>query len=77
VSQTEVVRAAHAESARVIDAAQAEIDQLRAECDAYVDGKLGEFEELLTHTLRTVGKGRSRLHTPVPATNGRPYDHRE
>jgi hypothetical protein len=69
-----VVQAAHAESARVLDAAQTEIEQIRAECDAYVDDKLGEFEELLTHTLRSVGKGRSRLRPPVAAANGRQYD---
>jgi cell division septum initiation protein DivIVA len=77
VSQTEVVQAAHAESGRVLDAAQAEIDQLRTECDAYVDEKLGDFEELLSHTLRTVSKGRSRLHTPMVTPNGRPLDYRE
>jgi len=49
-----------------VDAAGAEAARLRDECDAYVDGTLGEFEELLTRTLRTVGRGRSRLG-PVPA----------
>jgi cell division septum initiation protein DivIVA len=78
VSQTEVVQAAHAESARLLDETQAEIDQVRAECDAYVDDKLGEFEELLAHTLRTVNKGRSRLRPPpVPVAGGRPFDYRE
>lgn len=77
VSQTEVVQAAHTESARLLDEAQAEIDQLRNECDAYVDDKLGEFEEILTHTLRTVSKGRSRLRPPVATGNGRPFDYRE
>lgn len=77
VSQTEVVQAAHAESTRLMDVAQTEIDQLRAECDAYVDDKLGEFEELLAHTLRTVGKGRSRLRPPVAAVNGHQFDYRE
>jgi cell division septum initiation protein DivIVA len=77
VSQTEVVQAAHAESARLMDATQAEIDQVRTECDAYVDDKLGEFEELLTHTLRTVNKGRSQLRPPAAAVNGRPFDYRE
>jgi cell division septum initiation protein DivIVA len=77
VSQTEVVRAAHDESARQLDATQAEIEQLRTECDAYVDDKLGEFEELLAHTLRTVNKGRSQLRPPLAATNGRPFDYRE
>lgn len=77
VSQTEVVQAAHAESGRLLDATQAEIDRVRAECDAYVDEKLGEFEDLLAHTLRTVGKGRSRLQPPMAAAGGRPFDYRE
>ncbi|WP_018682081.1 DivIVA domain-containing protein [Actinokineospora enzanensis] len=67
VSQTEVVQTAHQESARVVDAAADEANRQRADCDAYVDGKLAEFEDLLTHTLRTVGKGRIHLRGPVPA----------
>ena len=47
MSQTEVVQAANAESARVIDTAHAESDRLRSECDLYVDNKLAEFEEFL------------------------------
>lgn len=61
VSQTEVVSSAHAESARLIDGAHAEVDQVRGECDVYVDTKLAEFEDLLSHTLRTIGNGRSHL----------------
>jgi len=67
VTQTEVVQAARDESARIVDEAHTDADRLRGECDAYVDSKLAEFEDLLTHTLRTVGKGRSRLRG-----NGRP-----
>lgn len=74
VSQTEVVRTAHAEGARVVDAAEAESDRLRRECDAYVDAKLAEFEETLGKALRTVGQGRSQLWRgaggPAPAAPG-------
>ena len=35
VSQTEVVRAANAEAARLLDEAEAETDRLRRECDVY------------------------------------------
>ncbi|HEX5404644.1 MAG TPA: DivIVA domain-containing protein [Pseudonocardiaceae bacterium] len=77
VSQTEVVQAAHVESARVLDETQTEIDRVRTECDAYVDDKLGEFEELLAHTLRTVNKGRSQLRPELAAANGRQFDYRE
>jgi cell division septum initiation protein DivIVA len=61
VTQTEVVQAARSESTRIIDEAHTEAEKLRGECDAYVDAKLADFEDLLTGTLRTVGKGRSRL----------------
>lgn len=92
VSQTEVVHASHVESNRIVDAAVAEANRQRSECDAYVDSKLAEFEELLAHTLRTVGKGRSHLraaqatgiHSPNPhvqptlPTNGAvPFDYEE
>ncbi len=63
VQQTEVVRAAHAESARLIDTAQADSDRLREDCDRYVDGKLADFEETLHGALRTVGRGRHQLRT--------------
>ena len=45
VEQTEVVQAAHAESARILDTAGAETERLRAECDQYVDDKLAEFAD--------------------------------
>ena len=63
VSQSEVVQAAHAESARVIDEAHAESDRLRGDCDIYVDTKLLEFEDLLSGTLRSVGRGRQQLRS--------------
>ena len=57
------MQAAHSESARVIDSAHAESDRLRGECDLYVDGKLAEFEEFLSGTIRSVGRGRQQLRT--------------
>ena len=77
VDQTEVVAAAHAESARVLDAAQSEAIRLRNECDAYVDGKLADFEDLLAHTLRSVGRGRSPLRGPAVASAAAPFDYHE
>lgn len=71
VSQTEVVRTAHAEGARIVDAAEAEVERLRHECDTYVDAKLAEFEETLSRALRTVGQGRTQLWRGAPpAGNG-------
>jgi len=63
VSQTEVVQSATAEATRMIDAAHAEADKLRGECDIYVDSKLAQFEEYLNGTLRSVGRGRHQLRT--------------
>ncbi|MEU4803514.1 DivIVA domain-containing protein [Actinosynnema sp. NPDC023587] len=77
VDQTEVAQAAHAESARVLDAAQSEAIRLRSECDAYVDGKLADFEDLLAHTLRSVGKGRSHLRGPGVTGAAAPFDYHE
>ncbi len=75
VAQTEVVRAAHAEAARLVDGADAEAERLRRECDTYVDTKLAEFEDTLGKALRTVSRGRTQLWgagNPVGVTaNGR------
>jgi hypothetical protein len=67
VSQTEVVRAANAEAARVVDEAESETDRLRHECDAYVDAKLAEMEDMLGKALATVSRGRSQLWRSAPA----------
>ena len=63
VSETEVVAAAKSEAERIIDAAHAEADRLRGDCDIYVDEKLAQFEEVLTGTLRSVNRGRHQLRT--------------
>ena len=67
VSQSEVVQAAHAQSADILDEAHGEADRLRAECDTYVDGKLAGLEDTLTKTLRTVGRGRTSLRSGAVA----------
>lgn len=68
VGSTEVVRAAHTESARILDEAHDEADRLRDECDRYVDERLAELEDTLTKTLRTVGRGRSALRSGASAS---------
>ena len=77
VSQTEVVRASHAEAGQVVDAAHAEADRLRRECDDYVDTTLGELEATLNNALGVVGRGRSQLwrgqYGPGYDTGGRGY----
>jgi cell division septum initiation protein DivIVA len=77
VTRTEVVQAANAESARILDATADEAGRQRAECDEYVDSKLAEFSDLLTHTLRTVAKGRTHLRGSMSAvgTNAAPFDY--
>jgi cell division septum initiation protein DivIVA len=67
VSQSEVVQAAHVESARILDGAQSDADRMRGDCDRYVDGRLAEFEETLTKSLRTISRGRTALRAGVPA----------
>ena len=67
MAQTEVVRTANAEAARIVESAEAEADRLRRECDAYVDAKLAEFEDTLGKALATVTRGRSQLWRGAPA----------
>ncbi|GAA2268279.1 MULTISPECIES: ATP synthase F0 subunit B [Kitasatospora] len=61
ISDTEVVRRAQAEADRILAEARAEIDAKRTEADDYVDGKLANFEVVLTKTLGSVGRGRAKL----------------
>lgn len=67
LSESEVVRIADEEAARVRDAAHAESERRREECDAYVDDKMARFEEFLGTTIRTVTRGREELHGVTPA----------
>lgn len=62
LSESELVRIADEEAARVRDAAHAESERRREECDAYIDEKMARFEEFLGATLRTVARGREELH---------------
>ncbi|MGH3619865.1 MAG: DivIVA domain-containing protein, partial [Pseudonocardiaceae bacterium] len=70
VEQTQVVQAARAEAKRIHDEVSAEVHRLRSECDAYVEGTLAEFEDLLNRTLRAVGRGRVHHSGPVAAGVG-------
>ena len=73
VSETEVAQTAQSEAKSIVDDANADSERLRSECDAYVDSRLADFEDLLGRTLRTVGKGRQQLRSPV----GVPFDYEE
>jgi cell division septum initiation protein DivIVA len=66
VSTTEVRRAADAESRGILQAARDRSAQLRADADAYVDGRLVALAEALTRTLKQVERGREVLRERVP-----------
>ncbi|HVE73735.1 MAG TPA: hypothetical protein VNA30_01395 [Mycobacteriales bacterium] len=61
VQETEVAKEAQYEAARVTDEARAGAEKMRADVEAYVDTKLGNFEIVLTKTLAAVEKGRHQL----------------
>ncbi|HVW81243.1 MAG TPA: hypothetical protein VHB69_09930 [Mycobacteriales bacterium] len=62
VSRTEVVKEATREAERLVAAANAESDRMRREVDDYVDGKLANFEIVLTRTLHAVEHGRNKIN---------------
>ena len=68
VSESTVVREANDEARRIIDAAHADSNRLRGECDVYVDDKLAEFEASLSETLRSVGRDRAALRKGAGAS---------
>ncbi|QGU02320.1 V-type ATP synthase subunit E [Corynebacterium kalinowskii] len=71
VSESEVVRRANEEAHRVVDAAHTDSNRLRMECDTYVDGKLAEFEESLSATLRTISRDRAAIRRGAGASGAR------
>lgn len=64
LEQTEVLRAAQARADHLLAEATGQAEAMRAEVDDYVDGKLAHFEVVLTKTLETVGRGRTKLAGP-------------
>lgn len=71
ISESEVVRRANEEAHRVVDAAHADSNRLRMECDTYVDGKLADFEESLSATLRTISRDRAAIRRGAGASGAR------
>ena len=61
VSETEVLAQADREAGRVLAAAEADAQRLREGVDDYVDGKLANFEIVLSKTLEAVDRGRQKL----------------
>ncbi|BAU96414.1 hypothetical protein N24_2152 [Corynebacterium suranareeae] len=74
VSEAEVVRRSMEEAHRIVDAAHADSNKLRNECDEYVDSKLAEFETSLSTTLRSVTADRSALRRGAGATGREPRE---
>jgi cell division septum initiation protein DivIVA len=62
LTKTAVQKTAQQEARRVLEEAEAQAEALRAEVEEYVDGKLANFEVVLSKTLGAVQRGRARLH---------------
>jgi cell division septum initiation protein DivIVA len=61
LSEQEVYVQAQTEADQLLWDANAKADAMRAEVDDYVDGKLANFEIILTKTLTAVERGRAKL----------------
>ncbi|MEV6674658.1 ATP synthase F0 subunit B [Streptomyces sp. NPDC051162] len=61
ISDTEVARQSQEEADRILAEARREAEEIRAEADDYVDGKLANFEVVLTKTIGSVDRGREKL----------------
>ncbi|MBB5116733.1 cell division initiation protein [Streptomyces eurocidicus] len=78
ISDTEVARQSQDEADRILAAARREAEEVRAEADDYVDGKLANFEVVLTKTLGSIDRGREKLLGRTgpggPGPDGEPDD---
>jgi cell division septum initiation protein DivIVA len=61
LSEQEVYVQAQTEADRVLWEATSKAEAMRTEVDDYVDGKLANFEIILTKTLQSVERGRAKL----------------
>lgn len=61
LSKTEIVQAAAREADRLVAEAESTARRIRSEAEAYVEGKLANFEVVLQKTLQAVERGRKRL----------------
>ena len=61
LSEHEVFVEAQAEADRLVVEATTSAEAMRAEVDDYVDGKLANFEIILSKTLTSVERGRAKL----------------
>ena len=61
LADTDVYAEAEAEATRLVDEARLLGESMRLEVEDYVDGKLANFEIVLTKTLAAVERGRQKL----------------
>jgi len=61
LSEQEVYVLAQTEADRLVWEGTTNAEAMRAEVDDYVDGKLANFEIILTKTLKSVERGRAKL----------------
>ncbi|MEU2868385.1 cell division initiation protein [Streptomyces olivoreticuli] len=73
ISDTEVARQSQEEADRILAEARREAEEIRAEADDYVDGKLANFEVVLTKTIGSVDRGREKL-LGLPGAEGHEAD---
>ncbi|MEU4798404.1 cell division initiation protein [Streptomyces sp. NPDC023327] len=74
ISDTEVARRSQDEADRILAEARRAAEEVRAEADDYVDGKLANFEVVLTKTLGSVGRGREKLLGTGPGLDEHGYE---
>lgn len=65
VQRTEVVKAAEARAAQIVEDAEASARRLRRETEDFCDQKLASFENVLARVQKTVAAGRRRLAAPT------------
>lgn len=61
ITDTEVFRAAQERAEQLVVEATEQVASMRREIDDYVDGKLANFEVVLTKTLAAVERGRAKI----------------
>jgi cell division septum initiation protein DivIVA len=74
LSKTEIVQAAAREADRLVSDAESTAKRIRAEAEGYVEGKLANFEVVLSKTLQAVERGRQRLAGRLEADDLAPED---
>jgi len=77
LSKTEIVQAAAREADRLVSDAESTAKRIRAEAEGYVEGKLANFEVVLSKTLQAVERGRQRLAGRLEADDLAPEDSEE